>query len=192
MTKKPLREPFNVLYRIQRGLSGYVSYLAACEMNSTFSEYVLYEPILRILTTRGYSAQSEVIAPGVPRKPTGDPQRIDFVARKKSHRFALEVKWSKVQRANVIRDYEKLVAFRRTGNGARAFLCVFGRYSHISNIRLNPSAFVEVMKPVWADLRITKFGCRVFETSTENAPRRHTTRDSKKASTRRRVRRARA
>ena len=41
MAKKPIREPQNVLYRIQRGLSGYVSYLAACEMNSTFTEYML-------------------------------------------------------------------------------------------------------------------------------------------------------
>ena len=36
-----LTEPLNVLYRIKRGLAGYVSYLAACEMNEAFSEYVL-------------------------------------------------------------------------------------------------------------------------------------------------------
>ena len=50
------REPRNVLYRIKRGLAGFVSYLAACEMNQAFSEYVLYEPILRILTARGPAA----------------------------------------------------------------------------------------------------------------------------------------
>jgi hypothetical protein len=37
----PLPEPANVLYRIKRGLSGYVSNLAACEMNESLSEYVL-------------------------------------------------------------------------------------------------------------------------------------------------------
>ena len=41
-----------MLYRVQRGLAGYVSYLAACDMNRAFSEYVLYEPTLRILTAR--------------------------------------------------------------------------------------------------------------------------------------------
>lgn len=41
------QEPDNLLDRIKRGLAGYVSYLAACEMNDAFSEYVLYEPILR-------------------------------------------------------------------------------------------------------------------------------------------------
>ena len=46
MTASRLKEPGDVLFRIQRGLAGYVSYLAACEMNESFSEYVLYEPIV--------------------------------------------------------------------------------------------------------------------------------------------------
>jgi len=49
-------EPINVLYRLKRGLSAYISYLAACEMNQAFSEYVLYEPMLRILTAHGYNS----------------------------------------------------------------------------------------------------------------------------------------
>ena len=52
-----LAEPANVLYRVKRGLASYVSYLAACDMNSAFSEYVLYEPILRILTAQGYEVE---------------------------------------------------------------------------------------------------------------------------------------
>jgi len=32
----------DALYRVKRGLCGYVSYLAACEMNQAFSEYILY------------------------------------------------------------------------------------------------------------------------------------------------------
>jgi hypothetical protein len=56
-------ERTDVLYRIKRGLSGYASYLAACQMNESFSEYVLYEPILRILTARpGTYADCEVRA----------------------------------------------------------------------------------------------------------------------------------
>ena len=58
----PIREevdPQEVLYRIKRGLSGYISYLATCEMNQAFSEYILYEPTLRILTARGYAVRCE-------------------------------------------------------------------------------------------------------------------------------------
>jgi hypothetical protein len=54
-----LREPNNVFYRIKRGLSGYVSYLAACEMNTAFSEYVLYEPILRIRGQVGQESKTQ-------------------------------------------------------------------------------------------------------------------------------------
>ena len=62
----------DVLYRLKRGLSGYVSYLAACEMNEAFSEYVLYEPTLRILTARGFSVQCEVACPGYDKAGPGD------------------------------------------------------------------------------------------------------------------------
>src|SRR3954454_16855623 len=98
-------EPGNVLYRIKRGLAGYVSYLAACEMNDAFSEYVLYEPILRILTARGFSVKCEVAAPGVVRLPRGESKKIDFVAtRTDGQHFALEVKWSGPKRGGRARN----------------------------------------------------------------------------------------
>lgn len=94
--RQDLQEPTNVLYRIKRGLSGYVSYLAACEMNESFSEYVLYEPILRILTACGYSVKCEVVCPGMEKPATGDLKRLDFVADdNQGLRFAMEVKWAR-------------------------------------------------------------------------------------------------
>ena len=42
--KRDLDELSDILFRIKRGLAGYVSYLAACDMNQAFSEFVLYEP----------------------------------------------------------------------------------------------------------------------------------------------------
>ena len=65
-------EPTDVLFRIKRALAAYVSYLAACEMNQAFSEYVLYEPLLRILTTRGYKVECESECPGIQRPGSGD------------------------------------------------------------------------------------------------------------------------
>src|SRR6266576_1775137 len=87
-------EPTDVLYRIKRGLAAYVSYLAACEMNQAFSEYVLYEPLLRILTARGFTVECESEYPGIQQPARGDRKRIDFVAHGHSVRFALEVKWA--------------------------------------------------------------------------------------------------
>jgi len=158
-----------VLYRIQRGLSGYVSYLAACEMNVAFSEYVLYEPVLRILTARRYSARCEVACPGVAQPESGDRKRIDFEAEGYNLHFALEVKWAKGQTIDVENDFSKLTAFRNAVSGARSFLCVFGRESHIRSIKLVPDSFTELGKPVFANFGITKYGCRIFEASPNKA-----------------------
>jgi Holliday junction resolvase len=157
------KEPGNVLYRIKRGLAGYVSYLAACEMNEAFSEYVLYEPILRILTARGFTAHCEVPCPGLTQGPVGDVKKLDFVAERNGVHFAIETKWARARRLNVDRDLEKLRAFRTENHSAKSFLCVFGRKKHINKLSLSSQAFHERGKPVFAEFGVTRYGCRVFQ-----------------------------
>lgn len=155
---------WDVLRRIKRGLSGYVSYLAACEMNSSFSEYILYEPILRILTACGYKATCEKECPGFGNNTSGDKKRIDFEATHLSRgTFVMEVKWAKQRRLNVIGDYDKLIKYRSTSNNVSCYLCVFGKKSNIENLVLNPSDFRECGKPVIAEFGQTKFGCRIYQ-----------------------------
>lgn len=158
-------EPTDVLYRIKRGLASYVSYLAACEMNEAFSEYVLYEPMLRILTARGFKVKCEVACSWLKKPVRGDYKRIDFVASSGEMRFAIEVKWAKKSKPEVRDDYEKLIGFLRTNPGARAFLCVFGKKSDIEHVDLRLQRTVEKGKAVFAELRRTQFGCRMFEVS---------------------------
>lgn len=160
MPQPELSEPLNVLYRIKRGLVGYISYLAACQMDTALSEYTLYEPILRILTARGYRAACEVAAPGMPRTGSGDLKRIDFEATKEGSKFALEVKWARRRVIRVAGDIEKLAAYREANQTAHAFLCVFGKESVINDVA--PTACDEVGRKVVADLGITKFACRIF------------------------------
>jgi hypothetical protein len=158
---KSLPEPNDVLYRIKRGLAGYVSYLASCEMNESFSEYVLYEPILRILTARGYKVQCEVICPGIEQPRVGDKKKLDFVATLNNLTFALEVKWAQRDRFRIDEDLRKLVACRQAKNW-QAFLCVFGTESSIASIQL-PATLKERGDPVIVQLGKTRFGCRVYE-----------------------------
>lgn len=150
------------IYRVKRGLCGYVSYLAACEMNQAFSEYVLYEPILRILTARGYNVSCEYICPGVEQPRIGDKKRLDFYAEKPASSFAMEVKWLTSTRLSVGKDTVKLQAFSQAVPHALAFLLVFGRRSHVKHIEFGAATYKEWGKPVYADLRKTKYGCRVF------------------------------
>lgn len=167
MQSQTLKEPNDVLFRIKRGLAGYISYLAACEMNESFSEYVLYEPILRILTARHYEVKCEYVCPGVEQPARGDKKKIDFVATLDNFTFALEVKWARKRRPDISADLDKLIGCRNTQDW-RAFFCVFGKESVISNIILDPR-LKEIGKIVMADFKKTKYGCRVYELILQNA-----------------------
>lgn len=163
-----MKEPLDVLYRIQRGLSGYVSYLAACEMNPAFSEYVLYEPVLRILTARGYRVTCEYPCPGLERAGRGDKKKIDFRAVRRGCDLAIEVKWARTARISIQEDFLKLQAFRKHFLGSTCCLCVFGRKSHIKNVDLKKDAFAEILRPVYAEFGRTRYGCRIYELATSN------------------------
>lgn len=158
-----LSEPNSVLFRIKRGLAGYVSYLAACEMNESFSEYILYEPILRILTAQGYTVKCEVPCPGIPQPKRGDRKKLDFTANKDSVAFAMEVKWTRNSSPDIEKDLEKLSAYYQYGRTSRSFLCIFGRKSHIADIRFSEARLKERGKPVFAEFGKTRFGCRIYE-----------------------------
>ena len=163
MQSKRLSEPKEVLYRIKRGLSGYVSYLAACEMNESFSEYVLYEPILRVLTARGYIVNCEVPCPGIQQPQLGDRKRLDFVASRNDLTFAMEVKWAKTTTPDITQDMQKLTACRQKKQMWRAFLCIFGTKSCIANIKLPAGKLKERGEAVIAEFGSTRFGCRIYE-----------------------------
>lgn len=156
-------ESSNALYRVKRGLCGYISYLAACEMGQAFSEYVLYEPILRVLMARGFQVRCEFECPGIKQPDRGDKKRLDFFITGFGREFAMEVKWAKSETLNIKRDLEKLEAFRRAMPAAMALLCVFGRKSFIEALELSGHPLKEKGKAVYADLRRTKYGCRIFQ-----------------------------
>ena len=160
---KALFPSSDVLYRIKRGLSGYVSYLAACEMNAAFSEYVLYEPTLRILTALRFDVECEFPCPGFERKRAGDHKKLDFVARRNGVHFAMEMKWARSRKLNVASDVEKLQKFRRANDAASAYLCVFGRKSFLKELSLKPEGLREQGSAVYAEFGVTRYGCRTYE-----------------------------
>jgi Holliday junction resolvase len=160
---KVLSEPKGVLYRIKRGLAGYVSYLAACEMNESFSEYVLYEPILRVLRSQSYNVKCEVICHGIQHQQQGDRKRLDFVAEKENIHFAMEVKWAKKKTINVTNDIVKLRAYCSQTQNTKGFLCVFGTKSNIDEISLTHNDNItEIGNKVIAEFGVTKYACRIY------------------------------
>jgi hypothetical protein len=136
-------------------------------MNEAFSEYVLYEPILRILTARRWVVQCEYPCPGFESRTVGDKKRIDFVATApwSGERFALEMKWARQARVNVSGDIDKLVRFRNASRdvSGRALLCIFGRKSFLEILSLNSSGLSERGRAIYAELGRTRYGCRIYE-----------------------------
>ena len=125
---------------------------------------MLYEPILRVLTSRGYIVECEVPCPGIQQPQRGDRKRLDFVAKKNGITFAMEVKWTKSKNPNITQDMEKLAALREENPTWRAFLCFFGTKSKIENIKLTTiEKLSEKGKAVIAEFGRTRYGCRIYE-----------------------------
>jgi hypothetical protein len=167
-------DPYEALFRIQRGLAGHVSFLATCDANIVFTEYLLYEPILSILRTMKYEVECEVPSAGAAVAAVGDYRRIDFLAMKGDVKIALEVKWLRWSEdddrdyLDIERDTEKLIAARDAHQAGRCFLCVFGRHSqtavfHGGKAQTQLAKYDEVLPPLYADFRRTIFGSRIFE-----------------------------
>lgn len=160
-----------VLYRIKRSLAGYISYLAACDVNTVFSEYLLYEPILRTLGAQGFLAHCEVPCLWLPYLNAGDRRRIDFTANKGAINIAIEVKWPDAAVLNVERDMIKLASYLVQHPGSRSFLCVFGRDSFIHAMLPDKGGapvladfyLDEMGAQVTAQFGVTCYGCRIFE-----------------------------
>jgi hypothetical protein len=167
-----VNEPSDVLYRLKRGLAGYISYLAACEMNQAFSEYVLYEPILRILTARGYTVQCEYECPGTVRDGPGDKKRLDFYATGHSITLGIEVKWAKSKTPQIKKDVEKLRALHTTESSVFPLLLIFGKKNDLDKLKLADPELFERGKSRIADLGKTRYGCRVFQLKPEKRLKR--------------------
>ncbi|MGD0649779.1 MAG: hypothetical protein ABSA97_01315 [Verrucomicrobiia bacterium] len=140
----------DLLNGIQRGLAGYVTYLSACLMKQAYSEYLLYEPILRILTAHGCRVVCEYPCKGLGGSGPGDKRRIDFKASHDNLDFVIEVKWAKAVRINIQRDCEKLAWFKATHPGSAAYLCVFGRRKYVEGLNLRSDSLREVGSAVFA------------------------------------------
>jgi hypothetical protein len=148
------------IFRVQRALAGYVSYLAACDMNAAFSEYVLYEPMLRVLTAQRFDVETEVALPR-PARSRGDAKRLDFKACRDGLALVIEVKWVRRNGIRVDADVEKLRSYLGDNHQAVALLCIFGTKSNLSRLRLE-RLITEFRDPVYADFSRTRYGCRVF------------------------------
>ena len=109
--------------------------MATTNSNTIYSEYLLYEPIYRILQSKGYDAHCEYAVERTNKK--GDNKKIDFRVKKDSiDAFGLEVKWAKNKTINVEKDIKKLMMYNDK-HDANGYLLVFGHYKFISVLKFS-------------------------------------------------------
>lgn len=145
-----------VLNPICRGLVGYVSYLAACRTSTVYSEYLLYEPLLRIAQSQGYEVSCEVPVPKSSAR-RGDNERFDFRLKRDHELLALEVKWIKSKSPNIEKDIDKLKTYNSLTN-ASGYMLLFGKARFFEN--LTPKSTVSAIakgKVVQWDAGKTKY-----------------------------------
>ena len=124
----------SVLNPICRGLVGYISYLATCRNSTIYSEYLLYEPLLRIAQAQDCKVSCEVPVRSMHRG-RGDHKRIDFVLRKGDERIGLEVKWVKPNRiVDIQTDVNKLIQYNKETK-ALGYVIIFGPTKAIELIK---------------------------------------------------------
>lgn len=117
-----------LLEPICRGLVGYVSYLATCNTSTVYSEYLLYEPLLRIAQSKGYATRCEY---EVSKGAKGDAKRIDFLVSKDGKSVGVEVKWLRSDSAAIANDSSKLATLYAEGKVLAGYVLLFGRASRV-------------------------------------------------------------
>jgi hypothetical protein len=159
------RDARKVIFQIKRALCGHITFLAACRMEKAFSEYVLYESILRVLLAYDYQVECEYAHPCLPKRKKGDYKKIDFYATGTGPSVVIEVKWARNPKImDIKRDAEKLRKIKSVDSNCIPLLCIFGRKKFIARkrLKLKPDCFKEWGRPVYVD-RAPMYGCRFFE-----------------------------
>jgi len=105
---KMKRGPYtkNLINAITEGLLGYLIYLSRTGMQEAYSEYLLYDPIIRIAKDKGWEIKSEY--PTDNKTTSGDKKRIDFLFKSSNDQskvIGLEVKYIKTE--NKMIDFKK-------------------------------------------------------------------------------------
>lgn len=125
-----------ILNPICRGLVGYISYMAACSSSQVYSEYLLYEPILRIATSKNYSVNCEFPVEGS-KNGRGDKRRIDFdLMGSNGERIGIEVKWVKKATINLDNDIAKLVGYEKQKD-ATGYIVLFGQTDDLKGVKID-------------------------------------------------------
>jgi len=175
-TKKSNDWAWGIIAAISDGLTAYMTLQARTGLSPAYSEYLLYDPVVRISKHNGWIPLSEYAVETENRK--GDKKRIDFLlVNKKNKRqaLAIELKWfvSSSKKVKIAGDLNKLSNYKpEKGNAkVRRFLLLAGAHAVRPNGKAEKRPWPKLMPEI--DQKFfyhtiyranrTRYGVTVFE-----------------------------
>jgi len=137
--------------------------LAACRSSTVYSEYLLYEPVLRIAKSQGYEVECEYRVKEL-KKDRGACPKVDFYLWKNGYDdIALEVKWAKRNPVYIEKDIEKLAFLKEHYDGLNAAIIVFGKLPVINDVKFSKKRVLrQIGKTVAWDAGKTKYAAKYY------------------------------
>ncbi|HQK41838.1 MAG TPA: hypothetical protein PKV39_02490 [bacterium] len=131
-------KPKNLIKAIGEGILGYMLYQSRCGIQEAYSEYLLYDPIVRISKDKNWAIESEFSVDS--KKGKGDKQRIDFLCSsskdKTNLRIGLEIKFLKTgnSQLDLKKDKDKLNSLNDYVDYTKlyGFIVIAGNHSKIN------------------------------------------------------------
>lgn len=121
MEKSPI-----IIKQFVHGLVGYMVYQSNCGISNIYSEYLLYDPILRIAKNKNWNLINEHT---IDNKRERTSKRIDFYFSKKDTNIFLEMKRVKAKSPygpDLKNDINKLLKVKNKEDDSRCFIIVTG------------------------------------------------------------------
>jgi hypothetical protein len=110
-----IKKPNNLLRTVAEGLTGYMTYQSRCGIAPAYSEYLLYDPILRVAKDKNWTVESEFVVEETTGK--GDHKRVDFFLTSNEDSnlvIGIEVKWFAKRKRSIdlTKDVAKLLKLK--------------------------------------------------------------------------------
>jgi DNA-binding sugar fermentation-stimulating protein len=159
-----------VVQAIGDSLTAYLTLQARCGLAPAYSEYLLYDPIVRVCRYRGWNIECEVKAPR--KSPKGDFPRIDFrfhKSKKPGPSVLVEVKYQPkaTGKVKISKDVEKLRSLlKQERAGSQAFVVVAGRKKRITKDSVAEFNLSHELEPYYKTTYLaahTTFGVTAYE-----------------------------
>lgn len=127
-------KPKNLIAALSEGILGYILYQARCGIQDAYSEYLLYDPVVRISKDKNWKLKSEFTVEEIDGR--GDNRKIDFLCTSGYNsdiKVGIEIKYLKDSKSSlsVQNDSDKLLKLKNCVEYTKlyGFILIAGKHT---------------------------------------------------------------